>query len=73
MMMMKPPHNNQLMMMKPPSIVLLNDDELIPVTVIVHNTLLWKKWLMKINGMRKNEGRNVFLKTSTLSNASFPS
>jgi hypothetical protein len=44
-------------MMKPPSISLLNDDEPNPLTVTAHNTLLRKKWLMKINGMRKNEGR----------------
>jgi hypothetical protein len=61
------------MMMKPPSISLLNDDELNPLTVTTHNTLLRKKWLLKIYGMRKNKGRNVFIKTSTLSNASFPS
>jgi hypothetical protein len=61
------------MMMKPPSISLLNDDELNPLIVTVHSTLLRKKWLLKVYVMRKNEGRNLFIKTCTLSNASFPS
>jgi hypothetical protein len=61
------------MMMKPPSIALLNDDELIIVTMTVHNTLPRKKWLFKIYAIRKNEVTNVFIKTSILSNASFPS
>lgn len=51
-------------MLKPPSISLINDDELNPLTVTAHSTLLRKKWLLKIYGMIKNKGRNVFIKTS---------
>jgi hypothetical protein len=53
-----------MMMMNSLSITPLNDDERKPLIVATHNTLPKMEKLLKMYGMRKNEGRNDFINPS---------